>query len=149
MYLQLIAVHAWGCCGCQLHAGKENANEMAALTWTYSPQIGLQTAPTPGRPQTSWHNGRSPWERSRKKRKQIRMKGCGMSLGIDVSHGYCPISASSGRLGNTHWPLQRGASYWGAKNTVILGPSADIVALGEAREEFLGEEVSIIMDILY
>ena len=65
-------------------------------------QRGLHLSPPPGRPLTSWHNGKSPKERLQKRRKRLRMKGHSMSLGIDVSHGDCLIAALTGRLVNAH-----------------------------------------------
>ena len=39
------------------------------------------------------------------------MKGRGVSLGLDVSHGDCPNAVSEGRLGNVHWLLQMGTAF--------------------------------------
>ena len=78
------------------------------------------------------------------------MKGLGLSLGIDVSHGYRPIAASAAHLGNSNWPLQTGTDYWRTQNTVIFVPDAAVVASGEVREEFfLGGGVSNNDKLLY
>ena len=58
--------------------------------------------PPPIQPQTYFHNGRSPMEQSQNIIKQLLIKGRGMSLGIDISNGDCPINASAGCLGNAH-----------------------------------------------
>ena len=62
---------------------------------------------------------------------RLRIKGHGVSLGIDMSHVDCPITALAGRLGNTHWPLQTGAASQVSQNTVILGLDPTSVSLGE------------------
>ena len=65
-------------------------------------QRGLHLAPLPGLPRTSCKNGRYPQEWLKKRIKRFRMKGHGVSLGIDVLHGDCTIAASEGRLVNVH-----------------------------------------------
>ena len=65
-------------------------------------QRGLHLSPPPGQPLTSWHNGKSPKERSKKRRKRLRMKVRSVSLGIDVSHRDFLIAALTGRLVNAH-----------------------------------------------
>ena len=71
-------------------------------------------------------------------KKRLCMKGRGDSLGLNVSHGDCPIAASEGHLGNMHWTLNKGADSWGAHNNVFLGTDAAVVALGEMWEECSG-----------
>ena len=73
-------------------------------------QRGLHLDSTHGRPQTSCHNEMSPRERSLKRRKRLDIKGRGVTLGIGVSHGDCPITAAAGRLVNAHYPLQTGTA---------------------------------------
>ena len=65
-------------------------------------QRGLHLSPPSRQPRTSWHNGKSPKELLQKRRKQLRMKGHSVSLGIDVSCGDCLIAALTGRLVNAH-----------------------------------------------
>ena len=98
---------------------------------------------------TSWNNGMSTQERSRKRIKQIRMKDCRVSLGIRVSHVDFTIAVSEENLGNSDFPLQTGTSSWGAKNTVLLGPDAAVVASGEVREEFPGGRGSVTTRSFY
>ena len=108
-------------------------------------QRGLEMSPPPRRPQTSYHNGRSPQEQLQNIRKRIRMKVCGMSLGIDMSHGDFPINSSAG----LHWPLHTGPGSWGVHNNEILGQDASDFASGGVWEGILGGEVSVVVKIFY
>ena len=54
-----------------------------------------------------------------------------MSLRIDVSHEYHPISALTAHVGNAHRQLQNGAAYWGEQITAIIGPNTAVIASGK------------------
>ena len=97
-------------------------------------QIGLHLDPTPGRLQTSYHNGGSPREQSQKNRRLICMKGRGVSLGIDVSHRDRQIAALSGNLNYAHRQLHIGASSCRAQNTVIFVPKAEFSHQGTCEK---------------
>ena len=112
-------------------------------------QRSLHMALPPGRPWSSWHNGRSPQEQSQKRRKRISMKVSGVSLGIDVPHRYCQIPALAAHFVNVHWPLQKGADSWGAQKTVLFSRYTAVIASGEFWKECSGGEVSVIMIIFY
>ena len=73
-------------------------------------QRGFHLDPPPIQPQTSWNDGQCRLKQLQNIRKLLFMKGRGVSIGIDLSHGDCPIAAPSVSLVNAHLPLQTGAA---------------------------------------